>query len=381
VTEYCQWKETRHEEREWVGKDPDFCGAASRGQESCSNVDCRSRSVGGCARDGCCKIFPGADIYRPKIWFSYSKGWSPHKISSIFFDNPVAYHNPSRDPAPALTLYPGDEGVVLAGRESDSLRIDVSDLGPVLGPWVHVGVSKRDAEGLPAEALSAGLHESDHLFFYSRVPSDGWENPVVRSVGSWLVDGVLDANSIARGTGLENLLEGAGLAWITRGTCNAGDVRVHVEARELPRQGFSVLATQRGNHLVQHLYGNKRLAVTVLPGVMSKEALLEAVISSSKWWVMAGRSIVGIVLLLPMATLVARIRSDFSDAPFFLVTAFAGGLASSLLLGSQWWLYYGPQDCVLVFVLTAALLALFVATLVLIPSGAPSQQSSKEKDL
>ena len=51
------------------------------------------------------------------------------------------------------------------------------------------------------EALDAGFGEADHSYFYSRVPTDGIDQPAVRAAASWLVDGVLDVEQIARGVG------------------------------------------------------------------------------------------------------------------------------------------------------------------------------------
>ena len=53
------------------------------------------------------------------------------------------------------------------------------------------------------------------------------DHPAVKAAASWLVDGVLDIESIARGVGLEAALKRGGLDWITKGAwyvtvCNGG---------------------------------------------------------------------------------------------------------------------------------------------------------------
>lgn len=82
-------------------------------------------------------------------------------------------------------------------------------------------------------------------YLYSRVPKDGFNNPVIRAAASYLVDGVLDVNAISAGLGIESLLSTAGLDWITKGTCHAGDIRVHFEGRALP-EALSVVGKQIG---------------------------------------------------------------------------------------------------------------------------------------
>jgi len=69
VPEYCQWKATRRVVKEVAGQDPE-----------------------------------GKDILVEVEKSVYEKDWRAERIDSSSFPDPVAYHNPQRDPAPPLTV-------------------------------------------------------------------------------------------------------------------------------------------------------------------------------------------------------------------------------------------------------------------------------------
>ena len=126
----------------------------------------------------------------------------------------------------------------------------------MLNTWKPLLITS--AQVISYQALLDGFSETSHQHFYSRVPKDGWDNPVVKAAGAYLIDGVVDANMIAQGSGLEHLLARAGLDWITKGTCNAGDIRVSFETRSLPEQ-LSVLGKQQyPNLVVPHTFSNTK---------------------------------------------------------------------------------------------------------------------------
>ena len=62
----------------------------------------------------------------------------------------------------------------------------------------------------------SGFGEYDHQYFYSRVAENGRLMNVGKVGAAYLLDGVVDINTIAKGTGLESLLGRAGLDWITK---------------------------------------------------------------------------------------------------------------------------------------------------------------------
>ena len=65
-------------------------------------------------------------------------------------------------------------------------------------------------------STDSGFGEYDHQYFYSRVAENGMLMNVGKVGAAYLLDGVVDINTIAKGTGLEGLLGRAGLDWITK---------------------------------------------------------------------------------------------------------------------------------------------------------------------
>ena len=89
---------------------------------------------------------------------------------------------------------------------------------------------------------------------YSRVPEDGFLTGLAKTTAAYLVDGVVDASAIAQKTGVEALLGKAGLDWLVKGTCNAGDVRVRFEERKLPEALSALGEVTSFKKLVAHDY-------------------------------------------------------------------------------------------------------------------------------
>ena len=139
VTEYCQWEEIEHRERNKVGKDPDYCGDSyeAAGNERCQSVRCGGKSQDGCSSSECCQWKIGSDIYEETKWYSYVKGWHGGRINSLRFDNPAAYHNPSRDPAPPETFFAGGVGLAPGG---GGLQVAAPDLLPAMDPWATLPI-------------------------------------------------------------------------------------------------------------------------------------------------------------------------------------------------------------------------------------------------
>lgn len=146
-------------------------------------MSCAARGAGSCGGDECCQWRQGDTIYRERIWFTYHKAWRSARINSLLFDNPAAYNNPSRDPVPPATLYPaGDVNLAGEGEGGAGLRVDVRDIEAELTPWATLPVTRARVGALSAYALASGLHEADDRYYYSRVPEDGWSNPIVKGL-------------------------------------------------------------------------------------------------------------------------------------------------------------------------------------------------------
>ena len=256
------------------------------------------------------------------------------------FDNPAAYHNPSRDPAPSHTFFGGGaEGVDLSGADGsrDGLHIAAQDLEPAMEPYRVMHLSKHTVEGISNDALAAGFGEADHQHFYSRTPKDGLDNPVVRAAASYLIDGVFDVNEISRMTGIESMLGNAGLDWITKGTCNAGDIRVRFESRRLP-EAVSMVAKQINTgggapRLVPHTYSNGLKQIFLQRGVMDLADLLHDSLADVKWSTNMSR--IGAVLIFALGGLFAGLQADAQFGLVFGVCA--GGVSWAV----SWAMFYG----------------------------------------
>ena len=343
VTEYCQWAEMRHSRHVKVGKHPDRC--VSTGQSSherCARVTC---SLVQCSSP-CCRIERGADIMKEEVWYTYHKSWRHHRIHSLTFDNPAAYHNPQRDPAPTKMAYSGDVDLTGGTSPLNGLRMKSHDFEPVMRPFRTMYLEKNHVSNISPQALDAGFGEADHQYIYSRVKKDGLEYPVIRAAASYLVDGVIDVNEISRGLGVESLLSKAGLDWITKGTCNAGDVRVHFESRALPTAA-SIVGKQANNYLIPNYYSNGQTFLFMKPTIMDLNTLLEATLADSKWWSILYRVCITALFLGGGYLL--------TEGPFY------GALFASLsFLGVFLW-YYGLNDVLIPCVASLLSIASIVA--------------------
>ena len=308
VTEYCQWAEMRHSQRKKTGR---------------TNQK-------------------GEDIYTQEVWYTYHKSWRSQQINSLFFDNPAAYHNPTRDPAPSKTLLSA-RGIDLSGKASSlaGLSISSQDMSPAMQPWQRLPITKEHTtNGVSQQALKAGFSEADHVHYYSRKPKNGWNNPLFQAGVSYLVDGILDINSMSQATGIESLLNGAGLGWITKGTCDSGDVRVHFEAKRLP-QSVSLVGQQLHGAVVPMLYSNGQSKLLLRSGYMTLEKLLHLSLSDLKFWQNWYR--VGIFVLVLLGGVLFENYSNFHDADWKLGVGLGGCLFSGVFLLLSLY-FYGLDD-------------------------------------
>lgn len=175
VAEYCQWEEIRHSTTTRIGTD---------------------------RQDN--------PIYRTDVSFSYYKGWRGYQIASYLFDNPVAYHNPARDPAPSRAVFAGDVDLAGVGDDAspgagESLRMSSENLGEALEAAVVLPLTNKNAASLPPEAE---FTELDGRYMYSRQQKAGRAGSFLAAL---FIDGVVDFGEA--------------------GSCAAGDVRVHFEGQ------------------------------------------------------------------------------------------------------------------------------------------------------
>jgi len=337
VTEYCQWQEFEHRNRKRVGKDPDYCTKKSVDPEdtACSRESCSYSRESSCTSSKCCSWQIGDDIFETEISYSYLKGWHSYRINSLIFDNPAAFHNPQRDPAPSSEFYSSDPVDLSGGVTPSSLQISPTNLETVLNPWKPLYITKGISESLNSRALNAGFSEISHLHIYSRVPKDGWENPVLKAAASYLIDGVVDVNNIASASGIESLLGRAGLDWITKGTCNAGDVRIYFETRSLPLE-ISTIGNQKGNLITPHTYSNGVSQLFIAAKVMDAAALCELHLSNHVSSTNLYRFIVFVLFLF--GAYLDPDQNNFFNAILVATTFFAA------FLSLCWLFYYGVPN-------------------------------------
>jgi hypothetical protein len=328
VTEYCQWMEIQHSKQVKVGKEPDYCSSSYSSDESCDRVSCSSLSYGSCSRSNCCRWTEGNDIYETEYWYTYHKGWRSHRINSLLFDSPAAYFNPQRDPFPSQEIWAnGDVDITGKDREGEIL-VQPKDIQKVLENTGTLFLTKEDSEKR-YHALSEGFTELSYEHYYSRVPEDGLNNPVVRAAASYLIDGVVDVNALSKGSGLEALLKRSGLNWITEGTCNAGDIRVHFESSRLPRE-ITVLGKQSLKRIVPNKYKNGEESLMISSVAESVDSLLERIkeeAESNAWWRRLGTFIVYLL-----------IATFCSDDP--ILGAVLGCFISFTTWSLLWFVYY-----------------------------------------
>jgi len=252
VPEYCQWSEIRHDNRKVVGREPDKCRATGARCYNVGAAECENRKASSCARAGevdgdgtpCCRMAHGADIVEESTTYSYVKGWNPARINSLLFDNTVSFHNPQRDPAPPAVWASNADVELRTASSSSAVAVAAPLLAPVFGPWAALRARSAEGASVPARALADGFRELDGTHYLSRLAHDGAEGKwaaAAKAGAAYLLEGVVDASAVADLTGLSGLLDGAGLGWLAKGTCNAGDVRAKHEARALPRDPVTLV--------------------------------------------------------------------------------------------------------------------------------------------
>lgn len=401
VPEYCQWVEMRHVNTKVVGKEPDRCAAASA---DCS-VSCSSRSVSSCTspddrdREGnsatCCRVVEGADIVEEETSFTYHKGWRPTKINSLLFDNAISYHNPQRDPAPPhkavstvdVTLAtPGH-----AGGGLNPLVIQPALLGPVLGPWGTVQLDGSAASRVSDKALQDGFMELDNTHFYSRLEHDGADGlfkAAAKAGASYLLEGVVDVSTIAKGTGVESVMDMAGLGWITKGTCNAGDVRVHLKQRLIRGAGqpITVVGAQSGSRLVEYVFRNGDSRLFVRPGQLTPAQFAAAEGADAQkgaWWPRVG----GWLLVAwaffaggPSTSLLvgsAQAGKDSTGVVLARNLVEAIGVAAAVVAAS-WYTFYGPESAAKPIVVAVVVAVVALALRATGKSEPPPEDKAKD---
>lgn len=195
VTEYCQWIEIPHAHTKKIGQKPNYCGNKFTSGEECGNVDCSRLSLSSCEQNSCCNIKQGDDILETTTSYTYHKGWRPTLINSLVFDNPVAYHNPQRNPISSNTYWTTNDIQL-----NKNINIKPYLIENVLSTWKVSYITKKNNDDIGTNALNSGFFSSDHRYYYSLqkdVNNNSNLKDLIKLGASYLIDGVVDVSALA----------------------------------------------------------------------------------------------------------------------------------------------------------------------------------------
>jgi len=244
VTEYCQWVEVQHRSREKVGETAE-----------------------------------GDDIMEEYVSYTYHLGWRSHRIPSLFFDSPVAYNNPQRDPSPSYEM-------TTRGTLAGGVVLEAADLSE-LPPSSLYRIPDDVVQTPTAYHNNFVTHDRSH--FYSPYVESG----VAAGVMSYLIDGIID-------TGI-------------RGDCGAGDIRVSFEVTPYPDTvSLIAKAEDGGTRLGRAPAGTTTLLLNAIgPASPSDIATLAAAkVENGRFWWLVG----GVVSLLIWAIAMAWLKPFSASA-------------------------------------------------------------------
>jgi hypothetical protein len=173
--------------------------------------------------------------------FVYQKGWRSTPWPSVLFNDPIAHHNPQRDPFPAHTFFAS--GVEMTYSPPDlnhtMVRVDASLLKSDLFSkiWRPQGRDYHMVQTSPASQMAMGFEHAGNGLFYSAYKEDTMML-AVRFAARW-AKGTLDLQW------LDDLI----------GHCNAGDIRVYFTYTGIPEDGLTVGASL---HTIEHNHPKDR---------------------------------------------------------------------------------------------------------------------------
>ena len=141
-------------------------------------------------------------------------------------------------------------------------------------------------------------------------------------------------DSIANGIGLESLLGKAGLDWITKGTCTAGDIRVSYHTQALPSRA-TVLGQQVNDKIVAHTYTNGHNLLMLRADTLSIDGLVASTKRSAEsdaWYKRAGVYVLTLIVI-----------SIFGSTNFFEALT-VSTLINLTTVSALWLFFYGLSN-------------------------------------
>jgi len=235
--EYCQWAEHVHEKTKKVGQD-------------------RERVI---------------------RTYSYTKTWRPYLISSLFFDQPAAHHNPQRNPVSAGAI--------------DKVGISSTTGFSIAAPYMDKLRESESIISFRPEKLQGLVNSPAYInekFFYTG--NNGWflskYNPSTAETAMKMAFQYLEGTLLDFQLG--DLFS----------VCDAGDVRVQLRGKVLDN-GISVIALQNNDgNLVPFQTLSGRDLIIMRPGQLSAQSMIDDEINHQFWdlfWFIVGTLALGAV--------------------------------------------------------------------------------------
>ncbi|KAJ3313812.1 hypothetical protein HDU76_002546 [Blyttiomyces sp. JEL0837] len=292
VAEYCQWVETITEERREYRDE--------NGQEKTDHIR----------------------------HYNYYKTWNSHPISSIFYDQPVAHHNPSRDPFPS-----SDHTTSQAKFGDFKVRSEVlSRASPFAVKKSYSNAALEDFANSYAYQLNGGPEGFRYIgngYFYSAYSASLFEN--IAKLAGRVLEGSLDIQ-------LGDLFK----------ICEAGDIRIRYEAVVVPVKGATVigkLLNTKGEIGVYTTTRGYQIGLYSHDASTPASDIFRSQIRDSRFWLILARlvvipwaAIVTYSLMYPTSADAVYRTGPLENSRYILASM---GLAS-LVLGAAGLLVAGP---------------------------------------
>ncbi|KAJ1551951.1 hypothetical protein HK405_013289 [Cladochytrium tenue] len=226
--------------------------------------------------------------------YYYTKGWHSYRIPSIFFDQPVAHHNPQRDPFPSSTIVAeyADFGIDGGVRIHADVLASATPLRPQRS---FTKAQLTDFSSSPAATTSGaggGGSTSDGGspfryvgggYFLSRYEASAAEQ-LLKLAGRYL-EGSLDVQ-------LGDLFS----------FCAAGDVRVAFDATVVPAgrgaAAIGRLESASGDVGVYTTSRNYKIGLFAPDASTSAAEMFRRVVSRARWYLLGARALVAIWALI-----------------------------------------------------------------------------------
>ncbi|KAJ3023053.1 UNVERIFIED_CONTAM: hypothetical protein HDU68_008816 [Siphonaria sp. JEL0065] len=209
-----------------------------------------------------------------KTTYYYGKGWYPHRINSMFFDQPAAHYNPHRDPFPSST--------------TTSSKAQIGDyiiMPSVLQNANDGWVTRKRYSALELEEMAQQSPASNEVgfkyigngYFYSEYEASHTAT-FIRAAGMALEGSLLDYQM-------------ADVVNSLFGQCTAGDLRVSYEAIVVtPENGAAVVGELRDGAKIGIYETSKHYKLGLFENNANTTAqqMFGRLLTTAFWWLLGG---------------------------------------------------------------------------------------------